>query len=124
MPKKNYVSGFGDQDPDAASFLKPDANGGTDPFATSDYSDTGYNARFDDGSGHIRGANHDDSGRILRNKLPYERTADVSDRLAGIIDSDEGMGSGNKLLGGGGPVSKGGAPRFAPKTGPRTNARG
>ena len=40
---------------------------------------------------------------------------------AKLIDSDEGMGSGDKLLGGGGPVSKGGPPKFRPKSGPIGN---
>ena len=44
-----------------------------------------------------------------------------SEKHRNLTDSDEGMGSGDKLLGGGGPVSKGGPPTHRPKSGPIGN---
>jgi hypothetical protein len=126
MPKKNYVSGFGDKDPDAAAFLRPER----DPWEAS-ASGIGYSARYDDDTGHVRGANWDDSDdHGLVNRLPDERRDDAHEGLGSLIDDDTGMGSGNKMTGGGGPLTKGrgvgdGKPRYAPKRlAPRTNARG
>ena len=47
-------------------------------------------------------------------------TQSASDKLRDLPDSSMGMPAG-KMLGGSGPVSEGGPPRYKPKTGPRTN---
>jgi hypothetical protein len=126
MPKKNYVSGFGEKDPDAAAFLKPE---NTNPFKMGDASGLGYNSKFDDDTGFERGAlgftDDDKAFRRPSQSKTYGHEG-AHDRLANIIDSDESMGSGNKMTGGGGPLSQkrgvgSGPPRYRPKTGPQTN---
>jgi hypothetical protein len=122
--RKNYVSGFGEKDPDANAFLKPD---NTNPFEAS-ASGVGYHGnRFDDDTGYKRGQQSmgGDEASFLKPSWTGD-LPDVHDKLADIIDSDESMGSGNKITGGGGALSKGrgigsGGPRFEPKTGKRTN---
>src|SRR6266513_140844 len=71
MPKKNYVSGFGEKDPDAAEFLKPDRS----PW-DAEASGHQYTARYRDDSGASRGSIHADSdGHGLVNTLPEEAGA-------------------------------------------------
>jgi hypothetical protein len=122
LQKGAYGYGYqkGDED-----FLSVDNERGN--WAAS-ASGAGYNNRWDDNKGYERGVGaYTDSDSGLTNKLPYERTSGGLDDLVGLDNDDTGMGSGNKLLGGGGPLTKGrgvgsGGPRFAPKTGKRTNA--
>ena len=50
----------------------------------------------------------------------------ADDKMRDLTDAVAGMGSGNKITGGGGPLPKNygigsGPPKFRPKTGPRTN---
>ena len=135
--KKELNKGFYGFADDSAEFLKTDnpdsARGNWDAEASGH----GYNARFNDDSGHVRGANWDDSNdHGLVNRLPEERQDYAHEGLSRILDNQEDLPSG-KWLPGGGPVSdnvgndgpgwqgsnrKG--PRIAPKTGPRTNAKG
>src|SRR5262249_61929150 len=86
-----------------------------------------YGQAYDDERGWARGANHDDNAPILTNKMPYESVTRSLDHLVGLDDDATGMGSGNKLTGGGGPLTKGrnigSDARPSVKTGPRTNAR-
>ena len=133
--KKQLNKGFHGFETDDAEFLKPcNADGNW----TASASGHGYNARFDDDSGHVRGANWDDTNSHgLRNKLADEAQEVAHQRLAGLIDGQVDMGSGNKMTGGGGPVSENAdndspgwkgsgrkGPRYAPKTGPQTNMTG
>jgi hypothetical protein len=104
------------------SFLKVDRS----PW---DAASSGQDKRWSDDTGHLRGANHDDSdSHGLRQKLPYERTNSPNERFADLVDSSEGMGSGNALTGGGGPLSQGygigsGKRRYpAKRPGPQSNA--
>jgi hypothetical protein len=125
--------GSGQLDSDDLAFLKVDL----DPWDHESASGTYQARRFDDATGHVRGANWDDSNdHGLRNKMPDEYGDVAHERLAGLIDGQEDMPAG-KYLGGGGPVSDnapdhGGGwegsgrkgPRYAPKRlAPRTNAR-
>jgi hypothetical protein len=105
--KKELNKGFHGFADDSAEFLKIDR----DPFEASS---SGEDKRWDDDRGFARGTGAytgSDSG--LRNRLPDERRSDVSDKLAGLVDSD--------ILPG--PVSKGGPARFKAKLAPRTNAK-
>ena len=130
MPKKFPVDkGFYGFTSDDKTFLNPD---NTYPFSQGDASGDGYNAKFDDDSGYRRGAlgftDENEDGLKLVNRLPDEQRQ-VSDKMRDILDDVDGMGSGNALTGGGGPLSKSrgvgsGPPKFRPKTGARTNARG
>jgi hypothetical protein len=92
---------------DELEFLKPER--ATGPWF-SDYSgasETGtyQSRRFDDNSGPFRGSNHDDSeSHGLVQKLSDEHQASIRD-IGSLIDNQEDWGSGNKLTGGGGPVS-------------------
>src|SRR6516164_3431065 len=120
--KKQLNRGFFGFETDDAEFLKIDR----DPFDAS-ASGHGYSARYDDDSGYRRGqgaySDELDDGLRLQNRLPDEQR-DVSDKLRDILDDVDGMGSGNALTGGGGPLSKSrgvgsGPPKFRPKTGAR-----
>jgi hypothetical protein len=125
--KKQLNKGFYGFESDDAEFLKIDR----DPFDAS-ASGHGYSARYDDDTGASRGASSGfsyalDDGLKLQNRLPDEQR-EVSDKLRDIMDDVDGMGSGNVITGGGGPLTKkygvgSGPPKFRPKTGPRTNAR-
>jgi hypothetical protein len=122
---KKGAYGYGD-DPESYSFLQPEnPRGSWDASASGE----GYNARWDDDRGYERGTGaYTDSDSGLVNRLPDELRDSVNDGLRTLPDDDEGMGSGSKLLGGGGPLTKGrgvgnSPPRYRPKTGPRTNAR-
>jgi hypothetical protein len=120
--KKQLNKGFYGFETDDAEFLKIDR----DPWEAS-ASGHGRNAKFSDDDGFKRGAGaytYADGGGEVYNRLPSEQR--VSDKLRDILDDVDGMGSGNAITGGGGPLSKSrgvgaGKPRFAPKTGPRTN---
>jgi hypothetical protein len=130
MPRKNYVSGFGEQDPDAAAFLKPD---NTDPINMGDASGHGYNARWDDDSGARRGAEYGFSNSVgdksfLSPSQTQTYDAPENERFADLIDSAEGMGSGNALTGGGGPLTQrygiGSGKRRYPAKGPGPQSNG
>jgi hypothetical protein len=110
--KKQLNKGFYGFESDDAAFLRIDR----DPWEAS-ASGQGYNARWDDDTGYKRGQQSmgGDEASFLRASQSETYGDQPHDRLAGLIDSDEGMGSGHKLTGGGGPVSKGGNPRIAPK---------
>jgi hypothetical protein len=112
MYDRKNLKGYGHSGEDDAEFLKIDR----DPWEAS-ASGQGYNARFDDDTGYKRGEQSmgGDEASFLRASQSETYGDQPHDRLAGLIDSDTGMGSGNKLTGGGGPVSKGGKPRIAPK---------
>lgn len=120
--KKNYVSGHGEQDPDIHEFLQKDIS----PWDHTSASGTYQARRFDDDTGHRRGANWDDTDTHgLVQKLPDERVDYAHEGLAPLIDDSQPY---NKLLAGGSKLTKGKGigsdkpPR--PNTGPRTNARG
>src|SRR5262249_24977857 len=105
---------------DDAAFLRVER----DPWEAS-ASGVGYNAKFSDDDGHVRGANWDDSdSHGLRNKLPDERRDDAHEGLAPLIDDSQPYAA---QLAGGAPLTKGkgigSAPRPRVNTGPRTNAR-
>lgn len=119
LPKK-YRSGFGEQDPDINSFLRPDENGGTNPYSHSP-SDAGYNSRWSDSDGYERGEvgfKGSDDASFLKPSW----TGDVDNVNANhgyLIDNDPSLPNG-KLLNGGGPLSQkggigAGPPRHAPK---------
>jgi len=119
---------------DEAEFLKTDLS----PWDHESPPDTYQARRFDDDSGHRRGANWDDTdSHGLRNKLPDEAGDGVHGKLNVLIDNERDQPAG-KWLGGGGPVSdndigindgsawKGSGrkgPRYAPKTGPQGNMK-
>jgi hypothetical protein len=128
MYDKKNLKGHGASGKDDAAFLKVDNERGN---WVASASGVGYNAKFDDDYGYRagQGAYSDelDDGLKLQNRLPDEQRS-VSDKLNDIYDDVEGMGSGSKLLGGGGPLSKSrgvgsGPPQYRPKTGKRTNMR-
>jgi hypothetical protein len=130
LNKGGYGSGqFTD---DELAFLKPER----DPWEAS-ASGIGYNAKFSDDDGHIRGANWNDSDdHGLRNKLADEHQEIAHQRLSRLIDGEYDQPSG-PMLTGGGPVSENAddnspgwkgsgrkGPRYSPKTGPQTNMTG
>jgi len=123
MYDKKNLKGSGLNGKDDAAFLKVELS----PWDHTSAPDTYQAQRFDDDSGHIRGSNHGDSNSHgLRNKLPDERVDYAHEGLSPLIDDSQPY---NKLLAGGAPLTKGkgvgaGTPRYAPKTGPRTNSRG
>ena len=125
MPRKNYVSGFGEKDPDAKSFLEVDR----DPWDAS-ASGQGYNSRWDDDTGVERGAEYgfsntaDDKAFLRPSSLGDYDVA--HERLAGLIDDSQPYDP--RLTGGTGLThGKGvgdGKPRYTPKApGPQSNAR-
>src|SRR5690242_320741 len=56
--KKQIEKGFHGFKTDDAEFLKPDSNGGMNPWDQGDYSDTGYNRRWNDSAGSRNYAGH------------------------------------------------------------------
>jgi len=140
--RKQLAKGsYGHADPaEDADFLRIER----DPWEAS-ASGEGYKARYDDDSGVSRGqecgySNTSDDEAFLRPS--QDRTDESSETIHGrlfkLIDHEVDHGSGNKLTGGGGPVSDnvpardsgggwGGSdrkgPRYAPKTGPQGNMR-
>jgi hypothetical protein len=97
---KKGAAGYG-YEPGDENFLAPDnADGNWTASASGD----GYNAKFDDDSGHVRGANWDDSdSHGLRNKLSDAAQASIRD-IGYLIDGQVDQPAG-PLLGGGGPLS-------------------
>lgn len=132
--KKQLNKGFYGFESDDAEFLSIDR----DPWKPTHATDTYQARRFDDDAGFSRGTGaYTDSDSGLYNKLSDENQEVAHERLSQLIDNQEDWGSGNKITGGGGPVSdnaddnspgwKGSGrkgPRFAPKTGPQTNMTG
>src|SRR5262249_10123334 len=122
MYDKKNLKGSGLSGKDDAAFLKVER----DPWDAS-ASGVGYNARWDDDRGFERGTGaYTDSDSGLRNKLPDERVHYAHEGLSPLIDDSQPY---DKMLAGGAPLTKGkgvgaGTPRYAPKTGPRTNSRG
>jgi hypothetical protein len=122
LPSK-YRKGFGEQDPDIESFLRPD---NTDPWAQGGNSGVGYNAKFSDCQGdNGRGGNYSvDSWGDNSQYTGAGRHGDIDaphQELSYLIDDQRDQPAG-ELLGGGGPVSDNkvggvgpGRPRFAPK---------
>jgi hypothetical protein len=124
---KRGAYGYGDN-PEDADFLKPDNERGN---WVASASGVGYNAKFSDDDGFRRGqgayTDENEDGLKPVNRLPDEQR-EVSDKLRDIMDDVDGMGSGNVITGGGGPLTKkygvgSGPPKVKPKTGPRTNSR-
>jgi hypothetical protein len=124
--KKQLNKGFYGFTSDDAEFLKVDSS----PWKAS-ASGVGYNSKFKDDYGYRagQGAYSDelDDGLKLQNRLPDERRNSVSNKLADLPYDAEGMGSGSALLGGAGPLPQKygvgkGRPRYAPKSGPQSNA--
>ncbi len=112
MPKKNYVSGFGEKDPDAAEFLK--AN--TDPWKASASGEGYQGRRWDDDTGYRRGEQSRGGSQAWESRAadeaaflrPSQSETDWDaphEKLSVLIDGQKDFGSGNKLTGGGGPVS-------------------
>jgi hypothetical protein len=109
---------------DDMKFLTPDSNGGTDPFQ---HTPVGRDPRWDDSPGTrdlagygVDGA--DGNAAFLRPSSVGPDIDRAHQNLGSIVDSDDGMGSGNKLTGGGGPIPQShdvgeGKPRFASKAG-------
>src|SRR6516162_5843254 len=98
---KKGAYGYGD-DPESYEFLRIDR----DPWEASASTDTYQGRRFDDDNGYERGCGaYTDCNDGLRNKLPYEQRG-VSDKMRDILDDVDGMGSGNAITGGGGPLPK------------------
>jgi len=126
MPRKNYLSGFGEKDPDIDEFLKPSC---TDPWDHK-ASGVGYNATKDDDggtSGRRDSFGLDDwrgNDPFMAGDASYQGDRDyVHQKLNALIDNDPSLPSG-KLNAGGGPLGRTGGvgpgkPRYAPKTGPR-----
>jgi hypothetical protein len=126
MPTRKQINkGFYGFETDDAEFLKPS---NTNPYEAS-ASGVGYNASKDDDYGYDRGALGftDDDPSFRRPSF----TGDVDhahQNLRQIVDDADGMGSGNKLTGGGGPLTKDygvndGRPRFASKAGNKVQNR-
>jgi hypothetical protein len=120
MSKFPLDKGFQGFKSDEEEFLKPS---NTNPYEQS-ASGVGFNAKFDDDAGTkdwagygVDGAN--DTEAFARPSW----TGDVDaphQGLGGLVDDVDGMGSGNKLTGGGGPLTKDygvadGKPRYAAK---------
>jgi hypothetical protein len=127
--KKELSKGFRGFETDDAQFLKIDR----DPWDASASGNSYQGTRFDDDYGYRRGqgayTDENEDGLKLVNRLPDEQRQ-VSDKMRDILDDVDGMGSGNVITGGGGPLSKSrgvgsGKPTVAPKdTKPyRTNSR-
>jgi hypothetical protein len=120
MPKFPVNKGFKGFVTDDEAWLRPSQ---TNPYEAS-ASGVGYNASKDDdagthGHGHGDGTWAADNDAFLRPS--YTGDVDYAHQNLGSIPDDvDGMGSGNKLTGGGGPLTKDygvsdGKPRFAPK---------
>ncbi len=135
MPKKNYVSGFGEKDDEAASFLKPD---NTNPWEASPSGESYAGRRWDDSKGYERGeqsragdqawqSRAADEAAFLRPSQSQTDWDSPHERLSRLIDGQVDQPAG-KHLGGGGPVSDNkvggvgpGKVRYKPKTGPQSN---
>ena len=126
MPKKNYVSGFGEKDDEAASFLKPD---NTNPWEASPSGESYAGRRWDDSKGYKRGEQSmgGDKSSFLRPSQSQTDWDSPHERLSVLIDGQVDQPAG-KHLGGGGPVSDNkvggvgpGKVRYKPKTGPQSN---
>jgi hypothetical protein len=123
MSKLNWKKGFYGEVSDDEAFLTPD---NTDPHKAS-ASDVGYNSRWasgdDAGDGDSHGAGEYAYDAACDSFLKPSYTGDVDyahQGLGGIVDDVDGMGSGNKLTSGGGPLSKDygvndGKPRYGSK---------
>jgi len=108
-PKKRDLAaggrGYG-YNPEDAAFLTPDSPTGSwvDDYSGASESGTYQSRRFDDNTGHFRGANWDDSeSHGLRNKQADEAQASIRD-IGDLIYSQADQ-PGGPLFGGGGPVS-------------------
>jgi hypothetical protein len=129
--KKQLNKGFYGFQDDSAEFLKTDNPNPDRGNWDASASGVGYHGRrFDDDTGYKRGAlgwTDEDADSRLTNLMPDESRDRGYDHLVGLEDDASGMGSGNKLTGGGGPLTKGRTvgsdPRPRVKTGPRTNSR-
>jgi hypothetical protein len=123
MPTRKQINrGFYGFETDDAEFLKPDGAAGTDPYAADGHSTYGYDAKFDDNAGTRDYAGHGDdafaqdwrtSGEVASDNEAFCRRSDLGDgdiahtNLGSLTDDVDGMGSGNKMTGGGGPLTKG-----------------
>jgi hypothetical protein len=117
--RKNYVSGFGEKDPDAQAFLRSDPS----PWNADGHSTVGFNAKFEDDAGTRDYAGYgvdgaDDSEAFLRPSSVGDIDG-VNANHGYLIDNDPSLPN-NKLLAGGGPLSQkggigAGPPRHAPK---------
>jgi hypothetical protein len=103
MPTRKQINrGFYGFKTDEAEFLKPS---NTDPYV-AEASGAGYNSTKDDDRGFERGAlGFTDDDKDFRRPSFTGDTDYVHGALYGLIDGQEDLGSGNKLTGGGGPVS-------------------
>jgi len=126
MPKFPVSKGFYGFETDDEQFLKPDPNGGTDPYKTKS-ANVGYDSRWKSGDHagtHDRG--YGDGTWAADNEafLAASWKGDVDaphGELYGLIDGQEDLPA-DKRLTGGGPVSANkhggvgkGPPKFAPK---------
>jgi len=102
--KKQLNRGFYGYQSDDAEFLKPErASPWVDDYSGA--SKQGYNARWNDNAGPFEGSNWSDcEAHGLVSKRADESQAGIRD-IGSLIDNQEDWGSGNKLMGGGGPVS-------------------
>ncbi|MFY9837670.1 MAG: hypothetical protein WAK55_14630 [Xanthobacteraceae bacterium] len=127
--RKQMIKGFGDQDPDIESFLRPDGNGGTDPWKIEEHSTVGYNAAKSDNSGTRDWAGYGVDGAQdseAFSRPSFQGDVDyVNQSQSYLIDSDPSLPS-NKLVAGGGALSQrggvgSGPATRRPKTGPQAN---
>ena len=131
MYDKKNLKGRGLNGEDDAEFLKTENPNSDRGNWDASASGVGYQGeRFDDDYGYRRGAlgfTDEDADSRLTNLMPYESRERGLDDLVGLDDDATGMGSGNKLTGGGGPIGRsrgvGSDPRPRVKTGPRVNSR-
>jgi len=129
---KDYISGHGEKDPDAALWLKPTC---TDPYKHS-ASDVGYNARWDDDGGtsgkrdSLGTDGWDDNSSFTPEAPSWQGDHDAPhQRLSALIDGQVDQPAG-PLVGGGGPVSDNkhggvgdGPPRYRSKAGNKVQNR-
>jgi hypothetical protein len=138
MSKANWKKGFFGFETDDTDFLRVDGAAGSNPYAADGHSSYGYDAKFDDVAGtrdlfgygdDSKGQDWRASGEVASDNAAFLRRSNLGDgdyahqNLGSMIDDLDGMGSGNKLTGGGGPLrqDKGvgaGSPRHAPKNTP------
>jgi hypothetical protein len=121
MPKFPVNKGFKGFVTDDEEWLRPSQ---TNPYEAS-ASGVGYQgSRWDDDAGTHDYAGHGDDGatdaEAFLRPSSYGDADYAHQNLGRIPDDVDGMGSGNKLTGGGGPLTKDygvadGKPRFAPK---------
>jgi hypothetical protein len=113
------IKGFGDQDPDIESFLRPDGAAGTDPWKADGHSTVGYDAKFQDSDGFARGTlgfTEDDPS--FRSPSWTGDRDDVNANHGYLIDNDPSLPS-NKLIAGGGALSQKGGIGAGPRVMPR-----